>query len=112
MDFTDWHVSQIEKRQAEDSYEAQCREREAGPRPKMAIKPYCFKCMAVVDWKPRVPYDWRLSRETTYEPGTDTKHICKPAPPRVDYAELLWRERNEQPKVKTTLRVGGKRVNL
>jgi len=110
---TDLFVMTREERLAEEQAEAQHKERLAGPKkPEPPRGARCFGCWATVEWKPRVPPDWRVGPLGQYEPGTDIKHVCKPLPKLIDYREEQWRKRQREAEEKVTLRVGGKSVDL
>ncbi len=114
--FTDWFAMKREEWLAEEQsqFYGKLRDQLNGrPMPQAPpMKPHCFKCMAYVDWKcAETGTPWER-RETTYEPGTWTKHICKPKPKHIDYELEQWRKRQREGETRTTLKVGGKSVEL
>ncbi len=114
--FTDWFVMKREEHLAEEQaiFWGKVRDELNGRPlpPDPAVKPHCFICMAHVDWKcAETGTPWER-RQTTYEPGTWTKHVCKPKPKLVDWGLEQWRERQRQGEGKMTLQIGGKKVKL
>ncbi len=112
---TDWFQMKREEREAEAAAEILFSEQLAGreyPSPANPAPPHCFSCFAEIEWKERVPADWTLGPFGQYEPGTWTKHVCKPKPKLVDWGLEQWRERQRQGEGKMTLQIGGKKVKL
>jgi len=76
-----------------------------------APSPHCFTCGAPVELSKH------LGGVYLFDPGTDTVHVCGPSLHQLTVRNRHEVERQcekeaEEAKRKTTLRVGGKRVNL